>query len=179
MGFRPPSARSMIASCVSGVHTAMQGSGSLARTVPVANAVRNRAGMLSRFFASNECSKWPRNANGHDQGVRTGVAEWEEPRHSGQLLLPPYPTISHSATRFPTFPSDGSRRRQAFARFLALWSAFYGVGRGGAAPLWRCRFGASEPEWAQACMRIRRLVGFLQTGLEYRNRGEVGLLGDA
>jgi hypothetical protein len=25
--------------------------------------VRNRAGMLSRFFASSECSKWPRNAN--------------------------------------------------------------------------------------------------------------------
>ena len=54
----------MIASCVSGVHTATQGSGSLARTVPLANAVRNRAGMLSRFFASNECSKWPRNAKG-------------------------------------------------------------------------------------------------------------------
>src|SRR5829696_4173052 len=39
--------------------------------------------------------------------VQTGVAEWEEPRHSGRLLLPRYPTISHSATRFPTFPSDG------------------------------------------------------------------------
>src|SRR5215217_4475069 len=90
----------MIASCVSGVHTATQGSGSLARTVPLANAVRNRAGMLSRFFASNECSKWPRNAKRHDQGVQTGVAEWEEPRHSGRLLLPPYPTIPHSSVRW-------------------------------------------------------------------------------
>src|SRR5215210_6101842 len=39
--------------------------------------------------------------------VQTGVAEWEEPRHSGRLLMPRYPTFSHSATRFPTFPSDG------------------------------------------------------------------------
>jgi len=26
---------------------------------------RKRAGMLSRFFASSECSKWPRNAKAH------------------------------------------------------------------------------------------------------------------
>ena len=44
-----------------------------------------------------------------NQGVQTGVAEWEEPRHSGRLVVPPYPTISHFATRFPTFPSDGRR----------------------------------------------------------------------
>jgi hypothetical protein len=35
---------------------AMQGSGCLARTVPVENAPRNLVGMLSRFFASSECS---------------------------------------------------------------------------------------------------------------------------
>jgi hypothetical protein len=29
----------------------------LARTVPEENAVRNRVGMLSRFFASSVCSK--------------------------------------------------------------------------------------------------------------------------
>ena len=46
----------MIASWVSGVHTATQVSGSLARTVPFEKAARNRAGMLSRFFASSECS---------------------------------------------------------------------------------------------------------------------------
>ena len=55
----------MIASWVSGVQIATQVSGSLARTVPLAKDARNRAGMLSRFFTSSECSKWPRNANGH------------------------------------------------------------------------------------------------------------------
>src|SRR5215211_1485444 len=38
--------------------------------------------------------------------VETGVAEWEEPRHSGRSMVPRYPTFSHSATRLPTFPSD-------------------------------------------------------------------------
>src|ERR671921_1461420 len=38
--------------------------------------------------------------------IQTGVAEWEEPRHSGRLVMPPYPTLSHSATHSPTFPSD-------------------------------------------------------------------------
>ncbi len=56
MGFNPSSARSMMLSCVSGVHTATQGSGVLARTTPLEKGVRNRAGMLSRFFASSECS---------------------------------------------------------------------------------------------------------------------------
>jgi hypothetical protein len=46
--------------------------------------------MLSRFFASSECSKCPRNANLHAlEKSQTGVAEWEEPRHSGQLMAPP------------------------------------------------------------------------------------------
>ncbi len=65
IGFRPLSARSMIDSLVSGVQIATQGSGVLARTVPLEKAVRNRVGMLSRFLESSECSKWPRNANGH------------------------------------------------------------------------------------------------------------------
>ena len=49
---------------------------------------------------------------------RTEVAEWEEPRHSGRLVRPPYPTFSHHATQFPTLPSDGravaSRRAEYF-----------------------------------------------------------------
>jgi hypothetical protein len=36
------------------------------------------------------------------------VAEWEEPRHSGHLVMPPYPTIPHCATPFPTFPSEAA-----------------------------------------------------------------------
>src|SRR5215213_5168910 len=111
----------MIASCVSGVHTATQGSGSLARTVPLANAVRNRAGMLSRFFASNECSKWPRNANGHNQGVQTGVAEWEEPRNSGRLVMP---TVPHYLPLRNTIPHLSVRRslkvRPGYAAFGSL-----------------------------------------------------------
>ena len=66
--------------------------------------------MLSRFFASSECSKWPRNANlrcPSQERVRTEVAEWEEPRHSGPLMratVPHFaPTLQHMS---PTFPSD-------------------------------------------------------------------------
>src|SRR5687767_6967141 len=97
-----------MASCASAVQTATQGSKSLARTVPMENAARNRAGMLSRFFASSECSKWPRNANAHfpEERVQTGVAEWEEPRHSGRLrdatvphYLPLCNTIPHLSVR--------------------------------------------------------------------------------
>ena len=55
----------MIVSWVSGVQTATQGSGLLESTTPPEKEARNRAGMLSRFFASKVCSKWPRNANGH------------------------------------------------------------------------------------------------------------------
>src|SRR5215208_7523649 len=63
--------------------------------------------------------------------IRTGVAEWEEPRHSGRLLLPRYPTISHSATRFPTFPSDVWAVRRPSARLLALQSGKVRVVSGG------------------------------------------------
>src|SRR5215217_4477563 len=63
--------------------------------------------------------------------IRTGVAEWEEPRHSGRLLLPRYPTISHSATRFPTFPSDGRAAQAHCSGFLALQSGKLPVVSGG------------------------------------------------
>src|SRR5947209_5747562 len=47
---------------------------------------------------------------------RTGVAEWEEPRHPGPVikLRTPYPTFSHCATHFATFsvrPLCGEDRR--------------------------------------------------------------------
>src|SRR4051794_35003320 len=63
--------------------------------------------------------------------IRTGVAEGEEPRHSGRLLLPRYPTISHSATRFPTFPSDGCAASLDLVLFLALQSGKAAVVGGG------------------------------------------------
>ena len=56
VGFSPLRARSMIASCVWVGQIARQGSGSFARTTPDENDARNLAGMLSRFFASSECS---------------------------------------------------------------------------------------------------------------------------
>src|SRR5215217_4885179 len=97
----------MIASCVSGVHTATQGSGSLARTVPPAKDVRKRAGMLSRFFASNECSKWPRNANCHEPGSsdRSGGVGGAPPLRSiGDATVPHYlplrNTIPHLSVRW-------------------------------------------------------------------------------
>ena len=46
----------MIVSWASGVQTEMQASLSFARTRPEENVARKRAGMLSRFFASSECS---------------------------------------------------------------------------------------------------------------------------
>src|SRR5918992_921419 len=112
IGFRPLSARSMIDSFVSGVQIATQGSGVLARTVPFEKAVRNRVGMLSRFLESSECSKWPRNANGHvpARGTKVLGPEWRSGRSPAtpvDCLTAPYPTFSHLATRFPTLPSDG------------------------------------------------------------------------
>jgi hypothetical protein len=103
----------MIDSWLSGVHTATQGSGSLARTTPPEKAARNRAGMLSRFFASSECSKWPRNANWLSDVPHCGPLwgeefgpEWRSGRNAATPVLadwgPPYPTFSHFATQHPT-----------------------------------------------------------------------------
>jgi len=107
------------------------------------------------------------------------VAEWEEPRHSGRLVLPRYPTSPHSATRFPTVPSDGARTGRGAGRFLALWSGFSGVGRGGAGRRKTRRFRAKELKWAQACMQNGTLVVCLRSAASYRNRPVMHLLGDA
>src|SRR3954470_2033913 len=93
----------MMASWLSRVHTATQVSGSLARTTPEENAARNLAGMLSRFFASSECSKWPRNANlpRGQSSDRSGGVGGAPPLRSWLLgatvphFLPLCNTISH------------------------------------------------------------------------------------
>ena len=88
------------------------------------NAARNRAGMLSRFFASSECSKWPRNANAHVPGkrVQTGVAEWEEPRHSGRLGVATVPHLPPLCNTIPHFSVRRIGRCRRDCRFLALQS---------------------------------------------------------
>src|SRR5215218_6838240 len=88
--------------------------------------------------------------------VQTGVAEWEEPRHSGRLLLPRFPTISHSAIRFPTFPSDG-RAAQGTARDFWLYRAANCQVSGGtgtrasrvlrADAAFECNFACRTPGW--------------------------------
>jgi hypothetical protein len=62
---------------------------------------------------------------------------------------------------------------------LALQSGFSEVKRGGATPAQKREFAANEAKWAQACMRIGALVGFLQVDLAYRNRARPALLGKA
>src|SRR3954452_5009633 len=109
----------MIASWLSGVHTATQVSGSLARTTPEENAARNLAGMLSRFFASSECSKWPRNAkslsvaphaaDGGKDSARGGGVGGPPPLRSSDLghRTPLHPTSQHIS---PPGPSDAVQR---------------------------------------------------------------------
>src|SRR3954469_14386493 len=83
----------------------MQGSDPCTRNTPPASAARNFAGIVSRFFASSECSKVPWKAKAHEfqQGAkgfsRSEVAEWEEPRHLGPASRGTYPTLPHSATQ--------------------------------------------------------------------------------
>src|SRR5215208_6009802 len=60
-----------------------------------------------------------------NQGVQTGVAEWEEPRHSGRLVMPTVPhylplrnTIPHLSVRRslkvrPGYAAFGSRERDS------------------------------------------------------------------
>src|SRR3954452_20953964 len=84
-----------------GVKIATQGSSHLARTSPSENEARNFAGIVRRFFASSEYSKWPLNA----MKFSVGVAEWEEPRDSDLFACHEYcPTLPHFATSFPTRP---------------------------------------------------------------------------
>jgi hypothetical protein len=62
---------------------------------------------------------------------------------------------------------------------LAFQSGFSRAKRGGAAPAEKREFAANEAKWAQACVRIGALVGFLQLDLAYRNRARHALLGKA
>src|SRR3954465_6715506 len=96
----------MIASWLSGVPTATQVSGSLARTTPEENAARNFAGMLSRFFASSECSKWPRNAKSLSVAPHVAMGEKDSDRSGGGGGAPP---LRSSDSRHRTPPSPTSQ----------------------------------------------------------------------
>src|SRR3954470_13793365 len=158
----------MIASWLSGVHTATQVSGSLARTTPEENAARNLAGMLSRFFASSECSKWPRNAKSlsvaphHGGGGKKSFGPqwrsgrrkkfWEQGGGGGRPpptpvrdLSPPYPTSSHFATHFPTGSVRCRYRAARHGWFVALESRFGSPARGGTSTQNRARIHAATP----------------------------------
>jgi hypothetical protein len=63
--------------------------------------------------------------------------EWRSGRSPATPVVwvsPPYPTFSHSATRFPTFPSDVSATASGCVPFLALQSGKLAMIRGGRAP---------------------------------------------
>src|SRR5215211_5917654 len=109
----------MIDSCSVGVQRAKQGSGSLARTVPFSKNVRKRAGMLSRFFASSECSKWPRNAKVHvptERSDRSGGVGGAPPLRSiaGRHPSPLSPTLQHHFPLFRPTWLGGVRERAVF-----------------------------------------------------------------
>ena len=86
--------------------------GRIARTTPPANAARNRAGTVSRCFASSECSKVPFEGQGFSsrEEDRTRVAGWEEPCHPGSMnrcgttLTHSLPQCNPNCIRSPTSP---------------------------------------------------------------------------
>src|SRR5688572_24682595 len=79
------------------------------RYTPLLSSARNFDGIVSRFLASRVCSKVPVKAKAaHVRSrseiklSRSGVAEWEEPRHPGTASQEAkYPTMPHSATQNP------------------------------------------------------------------------------
>src|SRR5215218_135071 len=105
--------------------------------------------MLSRFFTSSECSKWPRNANAHIPGerVQTGVAEWEEPRHSGRFGVA---TVPHLLPLCNTVPHLSVRRIPITRKRTALFGST--EQRIGDDPRWEER-----PRNARICLQIARL----------------------
>src|SRR4051812_25103451 len=144
----------MIASWSCGAHTAAQVSGSFARTTPEENAARNFAGMLSRFFASSECSKWPRNAKSLSvaphytplaaAGKKFGP-KWRSGRSPATPVLdfmPPYPTLSHFATHFPTGSVRGGGSWRGHGPLFALQRALARLVCGGTGTQRGARFRA-------------------------------------
>src|SRR3954464_15973673 len=84
----------------------MQGSAPRTRKTPPASAARNLAGIVSRFFASSECSKVPWKAKAHVsnwgrrvQSIRGGGVGGAPPPRTG-FARGTYPTLSQSATHF-------------------------------------------------------------------------------
>src|SRR5215208_320252 len=70
----------------SGVKTATHGSSHFARTRPSENEARNFAGIVSRFFASSEYSKWPLNATCSSHGK--ALSDWPESRSGRSPATP-------------------------------------------------------------------------------------------
>src|SRR3954467_15568882 len=97
----------------------MQGSAPRTRKTPPASAARNLAGIVSRFFASSECSKVPWKAKAHVsnwgrrvQSIRGGGVGGAPPPRTG-FAKGTYPTPSHSATHFSSdLPQNLSRVRK-------------------------------------------------------------------
>src|SRR5688572_25375539 len=135
----------------------MQRSTAFTRKTRPARAARNFDGTVSRFFASSVCSKVPWNAKAHavwsgrEWRSRTGVAEWEEPRHHGPAVRNAfYPTFSHSATHFsyltPLFLDFGSYsdKKGGFAGISPVGQPWR-PGLGG------CTTVCSGESWAASC----------------------------
>src|SRR3712207_7512923 len=80
------------------------------RYTPLLSSARNFDGIVKRFFASRLCSKVPVKAKAahvrsrsERELSRSGVAEWEEPRHPGTAShwqrTPQCPTLQHRTRR--------------------------------------------------------------------------------
>src|SRR4051812_48679973 len=131
----------MIASWSWGAHTAAQVSGSLARTTPEENAARNLAGMLSRFFASSECSKWPRNAKSLSVAPHDGDGGKDSDRSGGVGGAPPLrssdwghrtplpPTSQHISPPGPSDAVKSSLCHPGLPRCRAKYGLSGAVGR--------------------------------------------------
>src|SRR3954447_11129393 len=112
----------------------MQGSDPCTRNTPPASAARNFAGIVSRFFASSECSKVPWKAKAHEskgvQSIRGGGVGGAPPPRTG-FATGTYPTSPHLATQLsPDLPQNLSEVRDR-TRKRRISRAFGGGSRWG------------------------------------------------
>src|SRR3954470_7043325 len=141
----------------SGVKIATQGSSHFARTRPSENEARNFAGIVRRFFASSEYSKWPLNATYFFQSP--GRLDRPESR-SGRSPATPACLRAVVLTHIPPlcnlFPhlsaSSASVEGSSRAR-RRIPMRFFARGRGGRS---RRKLSCSGKRWADGLVRADR-----------------------
>ena len=100
-----------------------------------------------------------------EEVVRTEVAEWEEPRHSGPIgMSAQYPTLPHPATHLPTKCTFGPIPGHWHSRDLALQSGLRAAAGRGTPARKRRRFACMAVDCMQDCMQRWELNAGLRGG---------------